>query len=1171
MMIASMPVLNNPVLAQSSSQVIQNAQKIYDEIIDANHGIRSYASAVYAAIYDDFQIVNKGSEFVMYYNLGIDMGSAYLNAAISFLTLQPNKALKDVGELAFDTMVDQMTPEVMRFSLEDFIYSQAYEGFSRNSFIDLLKVGIKIERDYNGKIPNEIIAIEFICAYKRVEMDRASVQMGKDYFNAKFYYSQWDITMELLGKTISDLVTSYIGDKIGSRTEFLYKYVYGKTTVTFYEFINSVASKANNEHVTKWKDDVIRITKEMEKLITLDVDDLQQSAQQPYVYNGPIYVAQVADEDNIWFKGGYSYSGANGNGKSIRENAPGWVTITLKATDMSAPFPYHVIHQDGSSIVYGWVGAEALDFNKHGNAAPTNPTISISKNAISTGEDVTFDFSATNSPTFAIGINKDNIRIDTKDCKTSYTRSFSEPGSYSAYVTAWNSAGGKDSAKISFEVVNKPGKPMFSVTASFGGDIDLAWGAVSNADNYDLRIFDYNTHELKKTYWAIVGTNCKVTLPSGSYYATLCAVNMTTKAWTSSDHLNFDVDATKEYIITFNANGGNTPIPNIRLNNAITYGALPKPTFKGYSFIGWYTELNGGTVITAETSMLSKAYQTLYAHWTHLPSGLDNFGQVNDYKDGQFSDVSSDKWYSSNVATAYNLGLMVGSSRTAFNLLGNVTIAEAITMASRLHCIFYSGFENFTQDGGIWYNIYVTYAANNGITTKIYDSYTRAATRAEFADIFANALPPEALLKINTVDNNAIPGVSVSESYAQSVYLLYRAGIIVGSDNAGTFNAMSSINRAEAAAIVTRMADISMRQSVTLPTTISTPIPTPTPPPETPKANISDGIYYIVNKANGRFMNAYSDAEALAPSSVVAAVSDGTSEQMFRIEKQTDGSYIFYCQNYGGAKKLSVAYDFSIGRQFYITDTNYPSAQRFILYVQDNGTYTISPTDAINANIVIGIANSGPYSAPYIQISNNTGTSEQWDIQAVSVLDSQPRLPIDKNLGRWYGLTYPGHYKSDQYPYQYPYQYSAIDLNLTGNADAGQNVYAVQEGTVDYISSDGGFLAIKHTSPLVLRNTYSYSTWYSIYGHMSDVAVSTGMSVKKGDIIGKVGMVSTTTEHLHFVLCTSYNSTGTTISNAISPYWLQGDYYNYDLYADDLYGTREPAGLYEELIFRAMP
>ena len=56
----------------------------------------------------------------------------------------------------------------------------------------------------------------------------------------------------------------------------------------------------------------------------------------------------------------------------------------------------------------------------------------------------------------------------------------------------------------------------------------------------------------------------------------------------------------------------------------------------------------------------------------------------------------------------------------------------------------------------------------------------------------------------------------MSDPYAESIYRLYRAGIVTGSDEYGTFLPENSITRAEAAAIVTRMAESDNRLSITL-------------------------------------------------------------------------------------------------------------------------------------------------------------------------------------------------------------------------------------------------------------------------------------------------------------------------------------------------------------------
>ncbi len=189
------------------------------------------------------------------------------------------------------------------------------------------------------------------------------------------------------------------------------------------------------------------------------------------------------------------------------------------------------------------------------------------------------------------------------------------------------------------------------------------------------------------------------------------------------------------------------------------------------------------------------------------------FVAVNTYTEGQFKDVPSNYWGAPNVAKAFELGLMKGVGE-GFDPKGNVTLAQAITMAARIHSIYNTGSEDFVQ-GSPWYQVYVDYADENGILAAHYPDYNVPATRLEFAAILANALPREALPEISDIRDDAIPDVRSYDSHAEAVYLLYRAGILTGSED-GSFNPDSSITRAEAAAIITRMADPSLRKAITL-------------------------------------------------------------------------------------------------------------------------------------------------------------------------------------------------------------------------------------------------------------------------------------------------------------------------------------------------------------------
>ena len=243
---------------------------------------------------------------------------------------------------------------------------------------------------------------------------------------------------------------------------------------------------------------------------------------------------------------------------------------------------------------------------------------------------------------------------------------------------------------------------------------------------------------------------------------------------------------------------------------------LFEPSRSGYRFGGWYTD---AACTKPWMDKIITGHTTIYAKWLtryDISPSLDNFTQGTTYRKGTFTDVVRGSWYEENVAAAYELGLMKGSSSNTFNVTGNVTVAEAITMAARLHSIYFTGTEQFVQSGNTWYQTYVTYALDNDIINRTYDSYNRAVTRGEFAEIFCNALPGRALVQSNNVENGVIPDIEPGSRYWDVVYCLYRAGILTGSDQQGTFHPYSTISRTEAAAIVTRMAEPNLRKSFAL-------------------------------------------------------------------------------------------------------------------------------------------------------------------------------------------------------------------------------------------------------------------------------------------------------------------------------------------------------------------
>jgi len=68
------------------------------------------------------------------------------------------------------------------------------------------------------------------------------------------------------------------------------------------------------------------------------------------------------------------------------------------------------------------------------------------------------------------------------------------------------------------------------------------------------------------------------------------------------------------YTITFDPNGGNmTPPRTATTGSHWELADLPTARWYGYTFLGWFTEPEGGTQVTINTPLIGD--QTIYAHW----------------------------------------------------------------------------------------------------------------------------------------------------------------------------------------------------------------------------------------------------------------------------------------------------------------------------------------------------------------------------------------------------------------------------------------------------------------------------------------------------------------------------------------------------------------------------
>ena len=69
------------------------------------------------------------------------------------------------------------------------------------------------------------------------------------------------------------------------------------------------------------------------------------------------------------------------------------------------------------------------------------------------------------------------------------------------------------------------------------------------------------------------------------------------------------------FILSFDSCGGTSTTAYRSITYDSPYGELPTPTWKGHTFLGWYTKKSGGTYISNDDIFTNLSSQTLYAHW----------------------------------------------------------------------------------------------------------------------------------------------------------------------------------------------------------------------------------------------------------------------------------------------------------------------------------------------------------------------------------------------------------------------------------------------------------------------------------------------------------------------------------------------------------------------------
>jgi|GEM_PF-1093105 len=172
--------------------------------------------------------------------------------------------------------------------------------------------------------------------------------------------------------------------------------------------------------------------------------------------------------------------------------------------------------------------------------------------------------------------------------------------------------------------------------------------------------------------------------------------------------------------------------------------------------------------------------------------------------EGQFGDVTEDKWFYKYVKTAYEYTLANGTSTSKFSPDNKFTVAQALTAAANIHSVYYGKSVRAAYQGEAWYDPYVAYCIDNGIIRfGMFTDYNKNITRGEMAIVFASILPESEYAATRSGSN---PDVTVDMACYSAVAKLYGAGIVGGDAGSGNFRPSDEIVRSEACVIFTRIA-----------------------------------------------------------------------------------------------------------------------------------------------------------------------------------------------------------------------------------------------------------------------------------------------------------------------------------------------------------------------------
>lgn len=180
-----------------------------------------------------------------------------------------------------------------------------------------------------------------------------------------------------------------------------------------------------------------------------------------------------------------------------------------------------------------------------------------------------------------------------------------------------------------------------------------------------------------------------------------------------------------------------------------------------------------------------------------------------------FSDVAVNHWAFPYIQKAAENEWVAGVGDGKFDPNGKVTGAQFTTMVVRA---FYEKYIDKNEEASYWYEPYQIVANKQSLLTdqavgiNLNSTMDKPLTRTEMAFILSRVIGNQGLNpskdKIEATKNQIPDLKSIDEDFRNGVAISYCLGLLSGTDNKGTFDGNSNMNRAQAAVVLCRLDEV---------------------------------------------------------------------------------------------------------------------------------------------------------------------------------------------------------------------------------------------------------------------------------------------------------------------------------------------------------------------------